>query len=127
MSIAQQYLDQMKRLGGEATQGDLENEPNTSAGRVWVRSRGWRGILMDCEPIFRVRATGATRDEEHSRRAGDAALIVALHNSRQAVGRVIGAAEALLKRSGESTDISKERGELQDAFDDLPVEASDAD
>jgi hypothetical protein len=49
----------MRERAEAATGGEWVTEPNTRAGRVWVKSRKWMGG-MDMEPIFQVRSEGPT-------------------------------------------------------------------
>jgi hypothetical protein len=64
----------MRERGEAATPGPWENEPNTGAGRVWVRSKHWFK-RMDCEPLFNVR----NEETDYARRAADAAHIASWH------------------------------------------------
>ncbi len=117
MTPAQQYLEQIERLGGEATEGEL--------------STNGREIFDDVGSSIAVVHT-AFWDS-----AGDTnlPLFVALHNSRDAVGRVIRAAEDVrivtdaafvvdtLLNGDPPGPIKKALIGLRAALNDLPVEA----
>jgi hypothetical protein len=59
-------ISALRAIAEAATQGEWVNEPDTMAGRVWVKSRAWWG-RMDMEPLFDVR-----NEKEYAQRAKDA-------------------------------------------------------
>ncbi len=108
MTPAQQYLAWIERLGGEATKGE------------WTRDPGYMSepalVLVGEDVVAKVGV-------DH-RGTPDAALIVALHNSRDAVGRVIRAAIPLCAMLKTAAEMGDERAiEFRAALNDLPVEA----
>lgn len=66
VEIDQVDLNALRAVAEAATEGEWVNDPDTLAGRVWVKSRRWWGG-MDMEPIFQVR-----NSEEYGQRAKDA-------------------------------------------------------
>ena len=128
-SPAQQYLEWIKRLGGEATQGDWEwhaedasmislntvNDP--LEGHVLTSS-----LCGACHKRHgKVDGKVAPFKNAHCLmpRRPDRDLIVALHNSRAAVGRVIRAAEAVVGDGGDILLALDEVTELRAALNDL--------
>ncbi len=108
MTPAEQYLERIERLRGEATKGE------------WTRDPGYTSepalVLVGEDVVAKVGV-------DH-RGTPDAALIVALKNSSEAVGRVIRAAEALEGSLGKGLGVDRgEWLELRAALNDLPVEA----
>lgn len=67
------------------TPGPWEHEPDTRAGRVWVRRRKCLGMVGHIEPLFRVQATGR-RDADYAQREKDARLVA---RAPDLVGEVI--------------------------------------
>ncbi len=60
-------LAALRHLASEATPGPWKQEPQTAAGRVWVKTRSG-----DCEPLFNIRS-----DKGYEQRANDAGFIAA--------------------------------------------------
>ncbi len=107
MTPTQQYLAWIERLGGEATKGE------------WTRDPGYTSepalVLVGEDVVAKVGV-------DH-RGTPDAALIVALKNSSEAVGRVIRAAEAYIKNTHLGVDADAEWVELHESLNALPAQA----
>jgi hypothetical protein len=56
-------LNYLRKLADEATPGPWFNEPNTAAGRVWIRAGN-----MDAEPLFNFRSHASDFTEEQKRK-----------------------------------------------------------
>lgn len=147
-SKAQQYLANIERLGEEATPPPwvTDNIPGTGC-QIKAKVAAFGDALMthfrtpaSSDVLFKIDPDGNLvamlayeewvqfpSDDWRAAVLANAALIVALANSREAVGRVIRAAsdDALAGHSaaGPNNPYWAAWRELQDALDALPVEA----
>ncbi len=89
-------LAALRHLASEATPGPWKQEPQTAAGRVWVKTRSG-----DCEPLFNIRS-----DKGYEQRANDAGFIAAC--DPQTVLALVEAVEAAV-----NVDILADMGEIE--------------
>ncbi len=133
MTPAQQYLAWIKRLGGEATQGDwewcAEDASMISLNTVNDQLEGHVLTSSLCGACHdrHAKVDGKVAPFKNAHclmpRRPDRDLIVALHNSRAAVGRVIRAAEAYTKNVHDGVDADAEWIELVASLASLPTQA----